>query len=406
MGTARNTVSNSTMITNFRALLKTHLHILQWLLYPSFICCCLLFFLCLIPPEGVHAQIEEFNTLYHRDLRQDIFVKDDHHYLNVPRVGTYAVYDTLDCTIECLSNPSCFSLNLAASKGVDEKLWCELLSSEKYSNPGEYKRNQSSHHFSIKTACHSSPCRNGGTCVPNYKYHTFDCACKDGYVGDLCEVFAPKSCKQVYDHYADKSQRSQLVKLFFNSTPTSVLCQIGDFGCGPGGWTPVMKINGRERTFHYDSVLWTNKQSFNIDGGKTGFDAEETKLPSYWNTSFSKICLGINITGNINFAVIDRQAHSLHSLIADGQKRNTSLGRDAWKALIGSRGSLQTYCNVEGFNVEGEFMGKLASLVTILTTALLVIPESGLAQVDVPVTTMFVAMRLTGIGNQTTAAII
>ena len=88
--------------------------------------------------------------MYHRDLRQDIFLKEDHHYLNVPRVGTYAVYDTLDCTIECLSNPSCFSLNLAASKGADGKLWCELLSSEKYSNPGEYKRNESSHHFSIK----------------------------------------------------------------------------------------------------------------------------------------------------------------------------------------------------------------------------------------------------------------
>ena len=110
-----------------------------------------------------------------------------------------------------------------------------------------------------------------------------------------------------------------------------------------------------QRTFHYDSVLWTNKQSFNIDGGKTGFDAEETKLPSYWNTSFSKICLGMNISQVIRFAVIDRQADSLHSLIADGQKRKTSLGRDAWKALIGSRGSLQTYCNVEGFNVEGEF---------------------------------------------------
>ena len=57
MGTARNTVPKSTMITNFRALLKTHLLILQWLLYPSFICCFLLFLLCLISPEGVHAQI-------------------------------------------------------------------------------------------------------------------------------------------------------------------------------------------------------------------------------------------------------------------------------------------------------------------------------------------------------------
>ena len=84
-------------------------------------------------------------------------------------------------------------------------------------------------------------------------------------------------------------------------------------------------------------------------------------MPSYWNTSFSKICLGINITGNISFAVIDRQADSLSSLIADGQKRNTSLGRDAWKALIGSRGSLQTYCNVEGFNVEGKLGSKNVS---------------------------------------------
>ena len=105
-----------------------------------------------------------------------------------------------------------------------------------------------------------------------------------------------------------------------------------------------------QRTFHYDSVLWTNKQSFNIDGGKTGFDAAETKLPSYWNTSFSKVCLGMNISQEVRFAVIDRQADSLHSLIADGQYRNTSLGRDAWKALIGSQGSLQRYCDKEGFN--------------------------------------------------------
>ena len=58
----------------------------------------------------------------------------------------------------------------------------------------------------------------------------------------------------------------------------------------------------------------------------------------------------MNINQKIRFAVIDRQADSLHSLIADGQYRNTSLGRDAWKALIGSQGSLQTYCNKEGFN--------------------------------------------------------
>ena len=94
--------------------------------------------------------IAEFNTLNHPDLRQDVFIKEEFHYLDVPRVGTYIVYNTFDCTFECLNNPSCLSLNLAASKLVDGKLWCELLSSEKYGNPENYMRNHTSHHYSIK----------------------------------------------------------------------------------------------------------------------------------------------------------------------------------------------------------------------------------------------------------------
>ncbi|CAH3146120.1 unnamed protein product, partial [Pocillopora meandrina] len=61
-------------------------------------------------------------------------------------------------------------------------------------------------------------------------------------------------------------------------------------------------------TFHYDSKLWSNKETFNIDGGKTGFDSEETKLPTYWNTSFTKICLGMKIGQRINFILIKKQA--------------------------------------------------------------------------------------------------
>ena len=92
----------------------------------------------------------EFNTLYHPDLRQDVFIKDEFHYLNVPRIGTYTVYDIFDCTFECLSNPSCLSLNLAASKGADGKMWCELLSSTKFRKSKEFKGNESAHHFSVK----------------------------------------------------------------------------------------------------------------------------------------------------------------------------------------------------------------------------------------------------------------
>ena len=51
-----------------------------------------------------------------------------------------------------------------------------------------------------------------------------------------------------------------------------------------------------------------------------------------------------------NFIVINKNASSLYSLIADGQHRNTSLGRDTWKTLLGSQTSLQYNCNMEGFN--------------------------------------------------------
>ena len=103
-------------------------------------------------------------------------------------------------------------------------------------------------------------------------------------------------------------------------------------------------------TFHYDSSLWSNKETFNLAGGETGFDTQETKLPTYWNTSFTKIFLGMKIDQQLNFVVVNKHADSLHSLIADGQYRATSLGRNTWKTLTGSQGSLQTNCSKEGFN--------------------------------------------------------
>ena len=55
-----------------------------------------------------------------------------------------------------------------------------------------------------------------------------------------------------------------------------------------------------------------------------------------------------------SFIVINKAANSLYSLIADGQYRATSLGRDTWKKLIGPQASLQLNCNKEGFNAVGK----------------------------------------------------
>ena len=99
-----------------------------------------------------------------------------------------------------------------------------------------------------------------------------------------------------------------------------------------------------QSTFHYDSQFWRNRSAYNLPGGETGFDLQETKLPTYW------ICLGMKIDNQLRFIVINKQVGSLHSLIADGKYRNTSLGRKTWRTLIGSAASLQRHCNMEGFN--------------------------------------------------------
>ena len=61
----------------------------------------------------------------------------------------------------------------------------------------------------------------------------------------------------------------------------------------------------------------------------------------------------MKIGQQFKFFVINHPASSLYSLIADSKYRATSLGRNAWKKLIGSKASLQRNYNKEGFNVVG-----------------------------------------------------
>ena len=112
-------------------------------------------------------------------------------------------------------------------------------------------------------------------------------------------------------------------------------------------WKPLIIEYLLQKTFNYSSPLWSDKNVYNLAGGKTGFDDQETKLPSYRKTHFSKICLGMRSGLTTRFVVIDRSAKSLYALIADGRYRALSLGRNKWKSLIGPQASLQRNCNKE-----------------------------------------------------------
>jgi len=115
------------------------------------------------------------------------------------------------------------------------------------------------------------------------------------------------TCKEIYDNGLSVGNKAYLLNVESKKIP--IYCHMTSAGigaCGGGGWTLVMKINGNKRTFHYNSNLWSNTAVFKLPGGQTGFDAHETKLPTYWNTPFLKICLAMKIGVQIKSIVISK----------------------------------------------------------------------------------------------------
>ena len=104
-------------------------------------------------------------------------------------------------------------------------------------------------------------------------------------------------------------------------------------------------------TFNYNSHFWLDKETYQVPQGLNVLTQEESKMASYWNTPFTKICLGMKVNGATKWVKMNYQASSLHNVIADGVFQPTSFGRATWLSLIDGSG-LQQNCNEEGFNVD------------------------------------------------------
>ncbi|XP_066026005.1 sushi, von Willebrand factor type A, EGF and pentraxin domain-containing protein 1-like [Pocillopora verrucosa] len=257
------------------------------------------------------------------------------------------------CEAECFMEPYCVSFNLDKRTDGNEKYKCELNDVTHERHEDDWKEDENFFHVAAENACLESPCKNNAPCQSGFTDKGYRCLCPAGYKGPTCDEAS--TCQEAFER--NTSISSGMVTLYRDSKAFLVYCHMGNFGCGDGGWTTVMKIDGHKKTFHYDSPYWSNKVEYMPSGGDTGFDSQETKLITYWNTSFSKICLGMNISQQINFIVINKKADSLYSLIADGKYRSTSVGRDTWKTLVGSQASLQLHCNMEGFNSRSQLAG-------------------------------------------------
>ncbi|KAL9980366.1 hypothetical protein ACROYT_G008941 [Oculina patagonica] len=166
----------------------------------------------------------------------------------------------------------------------------------------------------------------------------------------------PLSCKEIYE--TDRLAESGAYSVYpdgANGTKIEVYCHMTIIpGCGEGGWTLVMKIDGTKDTFRYDSHYWSRKEPFNPSLALKGLDHNEALSPAYWATSLTKLCLGMKQRSERETHWIMVQlahAQKLHSLIADGGHRPASLRQEKWLSLM-TNSFLGLACSEEGFNAK------------------------------------------------------
>ena len=105
-----------------------------------------------------------------------------------------------------------------------------------------------------------------------------------------------------------------------------------------------------QTTFIYGSSFWRNKKTLNVEAGLDGLTQNETKLASYHNTPFAKLCLGMTANDVTNWILVNYTPTSLHNVTKGPINKPTNAGRAEWISLMnGTR--LQAKCNQEGFKV-------------------------------------------------------
>ncbi|KAJ7385553.1 hypothetical protein OS493_015131 [Desmophyllum pertusum] len=102
------------------------------------------------------------------------FVEHFHSVLNIGRMASYKVHDSMACALQCMRSTLCYSVNFAVHSD-DQGHLCELLPADKYQFPNKFESSASYLHYSIESPCEHNPCTNGATCRPLYGSNGFSC---------------------------------------------------------------------------------------------------------------------------------------------------------------------------------------------------------------------------------------
>ena len=108
---------------------------------------------------------EQSKTQLKGCLRSDVenhaeFIEHVHSFLDIPPVVSIKVHDSMTCTLHCLRNEQCYSVNFTIDFD-DQGRVCDLLPSDKYNSPNKFQQN----HHSIAVGDYSVFPKLPGNCL-------------------------------------------------------------------------------------------------------------------------------------------------------------------------------------------------------------------------------------------------
>lgn len=267
-------------------------------------------------------------------------------YLATPVLKTLLVEDWLGCTLACQDDAMCISYNYDTSfKSCDLN---EHGIQPPYTGSDELLKMQGMIFHQIREAKKPLPPREVQPSSQCDCSCTSESACRPGE-GSYHRL--PESCKEIWENSRVRVDGSYCIRANSSAKYANVFCHMTPIhGCGDGGWTLVMKIDGHKQTFSYSSEYWNNTIAYNEAAGTTLYDVE-TKLSSFWSTPFNRLCLGMKYpkNGDTNWIALNYNGSSLRDVIGNGAFQATNVSAAEWKKLL-NNSEIQEGCQIQGFN--------------------------------------------------------
>lgn len=113
-------------------------------------CCSLLIIYTVV--QTVFATSKPFQRSSSRRLRYVIFKEELFHALSAETIEVAYVETGKLCLLKCVKNLQCFSTNIGVYPRTDERVRCELLSSDKYRALKSFRANTSFHHYRVSVS--------------------------------------------------------------------------------------------------------------------------------------------------------------------------------------------------------------------------------------------------------------